>query len=209
MRVSKGKEVTQEQSLKKRAKNAQNRSLQTVGTFGPILASILIGLSKPGSTLRWSRWERGVNTTLAVFRFQVPDHIMFHAGVCCLAVDGRQALFETDPASHGEITVDPASGSILRLTIQSDLGWRLPLDRSDIMVEYSPVTLDGTTYYCPSRSVAISRQRSLIELREFGEAFKIYAPYGTALNDMNYENYQLVRSTSRVLPRFTEVPNTK
>jgi VWFA-related protein len=63
--VSRGKEVVQEAStsLNPRTYNGrkiiEKRSLQTEGTFGPILASLLIAVSKPGSRLMWARWEKG------------------------------------------------------------------------------------------------------------------------------------------------------
>ena len=93
--------------------------------------------------------------------------------------------------------------------MRAGLAWRLPLQHSDIMIEYGPVILGGTSYICPIRSVEISRQRSVVLHTEFGETFKIYAPFVTILNDVKYENYHLFQSTSRILPGFTEVPNTK
>jgi hypothetical protein len=97
----------------------------------------------------------------------------------------------------------------MRLTIRAALSYRLPLQHSDIMVEYGPVMLGGTSYFCPIRSVGISRQRSIVELAEFGEKFKVYATFETVLNDVKYDNYHLFQSTSRVLPGFTEIPKAK
>jgi hypothetical protein len=134
---------------------------------------------------------------------------LFQVGFCCLAIDGVEENFETYAPTYGEIAVSPATGTIMRLTFRAGLSYRLPLQHSDIMVEYGPVMLGGTTRICPIRSVGISRQRSIVELAEFGGKFKVYAPFETILNDVKYDNYHLFQSTSRVLPGFTEAPITK
>jgi VWFA-related protein len=187
-----------------------SRSLHTEGVFGPILASVLVAVSKPQSRLIWAQWEKGDNGPLAVFRYYISkDTPIFKVGFRCIAVDFGQINFETDAPTYGEIAVDPGTGAILRLTIRAAMAWRLPLQHSDIMVEYGPVILGGTSYICPTRSVSISRQRSVVQVSEFGEIFRIYAPFETILNDVKYENYHLFRSSSRVLPGFSETPEVK
>ena len=208
--VSKGKEITQEISSSVLRKSYEDRSLHTEGAFGPILASVLVAVAGSRSKLQWNRWEKGDHGSLAVFRYNIPGGTpTFHVGFCCLAVDDGQFSFETDAPSFGEMTVDPTTGAILRLTIQADLAWRLPLHRSDIMVEYGPVILGERSYICPILSVSISRSRSLVEVSEFGEKFKVYAPFETILSDARYENYHLFRSSSRVLSGFSEPPEVK
>ena len=210
IKVSKGKEITQEISSSVLRKGYEDRSLQTEGTFGPILSLVIVGVAKPQSKLQWGRWEKGDDGPLAVFRYTISEKTpIFHVGFCCMAVDHEQPTFETDSPTFGEITVDPKTGAILRITIRADLSWRLPLHRSDIMVEYGPVILGERSYICPFRTVAISRQRSVAEVSEFGERFKVYAPFETILNDARYENYHLFRTSSRVLPGFIETPETK
>jgi hypothetical protein len=75
------------------------------------------------------------------------------------------------------------------------------------MVEYGPVVIGGSTYICPLRSVSISRVRRIVEIQEWGEDFKVYAPFQTLLNDMTFAKYRLFRSSARLLPGFTPVPN--
>jgi hypothetical protein len=107
---------------------------------------------------------------------------------------------------HGEFSIDPESGAILRLTMQADLRPRLPLDESNIMVEYGPVNIGGKTYICPLRSVSISRARRFMDIHEWGEDFKVYAPFETVLNDMVFGQYHLFHSSARMLPGFTPAP---
>lgn len=110
---------------------------------------------------------------------------------------------------HGEIAVDPATGEILRLTMQADLEPRLPLKRSDIMVEYSPVVMAGKTYICPARAVSIARQRRIMDIQERAETFKVYRPFETILSDMVYTKYHKFHSTFRILPGYTLGPEDK
>ena len=208
--VSHGKESAQEFTSRTIRKVPESRSLQTEGMFGPVLATVLVAVAKPESKLMWARWEKGVAGPLAVFRYYISrDTPIFKVGFCCIAVDSGRIDFETDAPTYGEITVDPPTGAILRLTICADLAWRLPLQHSEIMVEYGPVVLGKMSYICPIRSVSISRQRSVIEITEFGKKFKVYAPFETILNDVKYENYHLFRSSARVLPEFSEAPEYK
>jgi VWFA-related protein len=184
--------------------------LQTIGTFGPILVTVLTAARLPHSKLEWARWEQSENGQLAVFRYRVPQETpLFTAEFCCVANDFDAIPFKKSAPFHGEIAVDPSSGSILRLTIQADLEWRQPLEQSNVMVEYRPVQRGTRTFICPSRSVSISRQRRTMVIKEWGEGFRVYAPFETLLNEMRFEKYRIFGSTSRILPGFVEVPEDK
>ena len=77
------------------------------------------------------------------------------------------------------------------------------------MVEYRPVVKGTRTFICPSKSVSISRQRKTVVISEWGESFKVYAPFETLLNEQRFEKYHIFGSTSRILPGFVEVPKDK
>ena len=208
--VSDGKESVQELSVNAIRKIPQGKSLETKGSFGPILASVLVAVAKPQSKLMWARWDKGTAGPLAVFRYNIPkDTPIFSVEYCCLAVDFGQIKFQTYAPTYGEIAVDPKTGAILRFTMRAGLSWRLPLQHSDIMIEYGPVVLGELSYICPIRGVSISRPRSRVQISEFGETFRSYAPFETILNDVKYENYHLFRSSSRVLTGFGEPPAAK
>ena len=181
--------------------------LQTIGTFGPILVTVMTAATLPRSELEWVRWEQSENGQLAILRYRVSEETpSFTAEFCCLADDFETVPFKESAPFHGEIAVDPSSGAIMRLTIQADLGWRLPLDRSDVMVEYSPVRRGAKVFICPSKSVSISRQRRTVAIDEWGEKLKVYGPFETLLNQMQFAKYHIFGSTSRMLPGFVEVP---
>ncbi len=179
-----------------------NTILNTVGTFGAVLNTVMVGSMSSGSDLQWSRWEIGPNGQEAVFRYRAHyESPVFVIGFTYLSADTAVAI-KSEARFQGEFNVDPKTGAILRLTIEADLAPQVPLTRSDVMVEYGPVAIGGQTYICPTRSVSIQRQRRIVDMREWGEEFKIYAPFETLLNDMTYRKYHKFHSTSRILPEY-------
>jgi hypothetical protein len=206
-----GKEVVEGEVVKEKGRTRGNRMmLDTVGTFGPILAAVLGGATSPGSELFWSHWEEGPNGTQAVFRYLVPKETsLFLVGSDYLTNSDTVIPFERPARFHGEIAIDPANGAVLRLSMQADLEPRLPLERSDVMVEYGPVAVAGNTYICPAKAVSISRQRRIMDIHQWGEDFKVYAPFETLLSDMEYTKYHKFHATSRILPGYIPAPEQK
>jgi hypothetical protein len=201
-----GKEVVVDQATKGKPLNKGEPTLSTVGTFGSLLQTVVGGATTASSTVSWARWEQGVNGLQAVFHYDVPQESpFFYTWFGYLADDDRVLQAQKKSRFHGEFAVDPASGAIFRLTVQADVEPRLPLARSDVMVEYSPVVIGGNTYICPTRSVTISRERSVIDIHEWGGKANVYAPFKTILTDMTYDDYHEFRPTSRILPGFTPV----
>lgn len=205
MRFRNGKEIVEKETTNADPENPERRiALTTIGTFGPILATVLAGATGKLSEITWSRWEEGATGPEAVFHYKVPGKTsLFETGFCCLAIDNLEYPFREKAPFHGEFAVDPASGAILRLTIEADVEQRLPLERSGLMVEYGPVVIGGKTYICPQRSVSISRQRTVMNLNEWNEHLKVYAPFDTILNEMTFSKYHFFGSNVRILPGFT------
>ena len=204
-----GKEAVDRQKLKVK-QSPQKDLLETTGTFGSILVLALKAAAAPGGMLTWSHWENGAAGPLAVFDYvSAPDMRNYEVGFCCLAVDQGMYSFRRLATFRGELAIDPPTGHILRLTVKADLQPRLPLEASAIMVEYGPVAMGSQTYFCPLRSISISRQRRLWELDEWGMKFKIYGPFKTVLNDVTFDRYHLFRSQTTILPGFVPVPQTQ
>jgi hypothetical protein len=119
------------------------------------------------------------------------------------------SLLSRISAYHGEIAVDPDDGTIVRLTLLADLDQAdmstllqeseegTPLSMADIMVEYGPVEIGGKTYFCPTRSVAVSRARTLLVSKR-GQAATL-GPEKIFVNDVSYAHYHVFRSASRIL----------
>ena len=207
IRFHDGKELLEQKSVKNAPSEPGVEKLNTIGTFGPILATVMTAATSSGSELTWSHWEKGETGNLAVFHYRVPQETrLFETGFCCMTDEYRGLPFKEHAPFHGEIAIDPSTGSILRLTIQADLAWRLPMNRSDTVVEYVPIEQGGRTFICPSRSVSISRQRRTRQIVEWGESFEVYAPFETLLNEMSFEKFHIFGSTTKILPGFVEVP---
>jgi len=205
-----GKEVVDAVARKGKKTSARERALDTQGTFGPILAVIFHGVSGADSEFVWSHWEQGADGLQAVFRYVVPQTAShFEVDFCCLADPDGTIPLNTIAAYHGEIAIDPASGTILRVTVDADLKPRLPILSSGIMVEYGPVVIGEKTYICPIRSVSISRWRTVDTLTEWSQTFGVYGRFKTMLNDMTFGKYHVFRAQSRILPGYTPAPKEK
>jgi VWFA-related protein len=208
MRYRDGKEVVDEEAVARKPRVAD--TLRTSGVFGPILGIVLVSAMRTHGDLSWSRWEMGPHGPEAVFRYRTTrEKNLYFTSSDYLTIDDSVAQSKAYEPFHGEFAIDPASGAILRLTLEADLEPRLPLDRSDIMVEYGPQVLGGRTYICPARSVSISRQRVIMDMHGWSESYKIYAPFGTLLNDVVFDKYHLFQPTVRMLLGFRPAPQIR
>jgi hypothetical protein len=161
----------------------------TSGEFGPVL-SVIVG-DAVDSDVHWGYWRQDSVTAAAVFRYSVPqEHSHF-----TVALPNAQQTVTFSPAYHGEIAIDPATGSILRLTLISDPQPPYQQLQIEIMVEYAPVVIADRTYICPVKSVAVSR---IPIIGAFADA-KHPAPVKTRLNDVSFTRYHLFRTESTIL----------
>jgi hypothetical protein len=190
---SNGQEVANAASGENSGWQGADLGLSTSGEFGPILKMVLEDALQRG--LSWGHWEQGASGPLAVFRYNVPEGLSHYEIVSWV---GKPPYF---PAYDGELAIDPATGAVLRITIQSSgAGQSNDLLDSSILVEYAPVAIGGRMYDCPVRCVAISRTH--VSGPVSGEAKD--AP-GSAeapgfLNDVTFTGYHLFRGEVRILP---------
>ena len=192
---------------------ARNRDLKLVGVFSPVLGAVLGDTARSGSILTWSHWERGERGREAVFRYLVrSENPHYNVAYCCLT-EGR--TYRASPKYLGELTIDPETGAILRLTMEAELGQFpepnlssvMPAKGAATMIEYGPVEIGGREYICPQRAVEIQRVRTVSGVNVLGEKFDVYAPYETRLNDIAYLNYHKFGASARMLPGYTVVPD--
>jgi hypothetical protein len=192
-----GKEVIDPREWGQHPHDPEGEGLITRGTFGPILSMVIVDAAQGGG-FTWSRWERGSAGMAAVFRYRVPkEHSQYSVAFHGVSNDKWDA--EPITGYHGEVAIDPATGTILRVTVQAEQPLGSPVLQGDIMVEYGPVEIGGKTYTCPVRSVSIS----MGDMRFMGGTDPLgeYAPSpeATLLNDVTFENYHQFRSESRIL----------
>jgi hypothetical protein len=179
-----GKEV-----VKAEGAEGAGLTLITQGTFGPVLSTVITDNLR--SAMQWRGWEKGPNGAMAVLQFHVPQKES-HYGVS-FPMAGLPGARRT--GYHGEIGIDPDTGTILRLVLQSDpvLGFRA-VEHADIMLEYGTVVIGGKAYTCPVRGVSISRggyqQMGIVgRNRSF-----------ILLDDVVFTDYHVFRSEMRILP---------
>jgi hypothetical protein len=149
--------VTDAQDKPKGAGEIQG--LVTSGEFGPMLRNVLLDL--PGGKLQWNHWEKMPAGVAAVLSYQVPEehsHFAMRMVCCTLHTSYDASLkvmhYEHMPAYHGEISVDAATGSVLRLTVIPEF---MPQDfpeSAGIAINYDWRTIGGQRYLCPVYSVA-------------------------------------------------------
>jgi VWFA-related protein len=169
----------------------------TRGEFGPILGLVLADAVR--SHISWGHWEQDTTGPLAVFRYTVPQSNSHYMVTFPFEERVQQQL----PAYHGEITVNPANGNIMRLTVISDLQPPYQTVETAIMVEYAPVDIGGTTYICPVRGVALSRMPLP---RDTAKPQTPAAPRRTQINDLAFTHYHIFRAESRILIADKDAP---
>ena len=198
--------------------------LTTVGEFGPIFSVVFGDL--PKGKLAWSHWEQGAAGPVAVFSFQVPKaDSHYQVEFCCIS----GSVFKQFSAYHGELTVDPASGTILRLTLLADLSKDDPIAKAELMVEYGPVLLGGKTYFCPVKSISVSvapmqgtqQGGGPVNLNQApmymrggptvvnnNGGARSDAPLQTMLNEVVFDQYHLFRADVQILAAGAPPPSS-
>jgi VWFA-related protein len=199
-----GQEVADARGAKRKKRNAKDPDLITYGTFGPVLGFVHDAIATPG-VLTWSHWEQSPSGLRAVFRYRVPaEKSLYTQRGCCLPDGEGTTAFERWAGYHGEISIDPSSGAILRLQAEAEIAHFPPVSKSDIMISYGPVEIGGKSYICPQKSVSIVRMRSIAILGEWDEGFRTYGPWATLVNDITYRGYHMFRGESRMMPGFNQ-----
>jgi len=195
--------------------------LSARGIFGPILSTVLADSAK--GAMAWSHWEQGSTGLQAVFSYKVPQKAS-HYTVIFPGAEGPEPVstFGRDsaalpadegtekarhvPAYHGEIAVNPADGSIMRLTMVADLKSGDPVIKADVMVEYGPVELGGKTYICPMKSVALSLDHIIYRTAISAAAAALGAPQ-LRVNDVLFRQYHLFRGDVHIVSGAGEGPS--
>jgi hypothetical protein len=148
------------------------------GEFGTTLGMILTDTVKGKVT--WDHWERTAAGAAGVFHYSVPKAASHYEviglqkppkslgaagtpnggsrGASGSARGGASnaSLVRVTPGYHGSLWLEPATGTILRVTVEADWKDQGPFRRADILVQYGPVQIAGSRFICPLRSIALS-----------------------------------------------------
>jgi hypothetical protein len=204
------KEAVDESKAKAWAHGSQIGGLVTSGEFGSILSTVLADALK--GKITWARWRLDANGKGAVFGYTVPNEKSnYHVRFCCLAngfssegLPERQ-VFDERASYHGEISFNPADGTILGMTLVAEMPPHELVTKAGLMVEYGPVEIGGKSYTCPQRSVSILLAHTTQPHGMYSRAdYKGSAK--TFLNDVRFGDYRRFGSESHILTGANEVP---
>ena len=193
--------------------------LITRGEFGSTLGMVL-GDTASGK-LSWSHWEETEAGPLAVFQYSVPKSASHfevigshrpppptlegaatpsvgNRGIAGIRIQpgavgsNKAEITRNRPGYHGYLWLDPASGTILRITIQADPKDITAFTRADILVQYDQVQIGDKQFTCPVRSLALSSAAS--DARSTGGDDPTMW-----LNETRFTSYHRFASTTRIL----------
>jgi VWFA-related protein len=185
--------------------------LMTWGEFGSALL-IILSDSAQGKTT-WSHWEQTSAGMMAVFHYDVPksaSHYEIDTSVEEIQNSGESIRWagarardagaiskwnrtiRVKPDYQGTLWIDPATGTITRVTLIADLNGNPKFERGAVLVEYGPVAIGDKTLICPVRSLALSAAPPTVNATFAGVATEW-------LNENLFTNYHLFASTARIV----------
>jgi VWFA-related protein len=201
--------------------------LTSWGEFGPILGVVLVDAAK--GKLSWAHWELQEGKPAAVFQFAVNRSVShYKVQYCCVASreviggsygsSGRggqsanqgilksgQSIFQQITGYHGTLTIDPDTGTILRIAIEADLKSDDPIQRAAIMVEYGSVKIGDNTYICPTRSISDSVSH---ELYQSSQTSPFVDMAELQLNEVAFTAYHRFGSESTLIAQAAPAPSS-
>jgi len=166
--------------------------LSSAGEFGPVLATVLRDSSR--GTTAWSYWQKGSAGSIAVFRYDVPKQdAHYHIDICCAKnPDTKEEMsYHGTPAYGGFVSIDPATGDVLRVTIDAEIPDWNPPPRFGLLVSYGEVEISGKSLICPLRSAVTLRSSWIDEKRPW---------HDTRVNDVAFAHYRRFGTTAKVVP---------
>ena len=193
------------------ASSSAQGGLMTWGEFGSTLL-IILSDSGEGKTA-WGHWEKTASGVVAVFHYEVPKTASHYeidtpvekvqpnggsnrwartGGMAAMAASSTAAMVRTKPSYKGSLWIDPASGTILRVTLVADLKGNSTIERGAILVDYSPVPIADKTVICPVRSLALSSAPATVTSNFEGAATEW-------LNENLFTDFHMFASTVRIL----------
>ena len=200
VRYESGEEV--QTSADKNPNSDENISYTTRGEFGPILYLVLEDALR--GSIYWQRWESTPRGVVAVYRYSVPQGQSHYTVI----LPGPHKPLERQPAYHGEITINPAGGDIVRITVIADMEPDYRLVETSMMVEYGLVVIGEKTYTCPVRAIAFSRSPNDGDPSVWDSENVLMM---TRIDDVAFTGYHMFRASSHIvgaaaIPPSDDVP---
>jgi len=193
-----GEEVTDPMKSKPDEPEMQ-AGLESWGEFGPEPVTILMDAAK--STTSFHHWEKTSTGVVAVFHYSVP-RIGSHYEVHYKCPTNEP--FHDNPAYHGTFSIDPATGALMRITLEAESQPNDPISHVSSIIEYSPMVIGERSYICPVRSLAtMVEESSACSTRHHNP--KLAQPI-LMLNQTSFTDYHRLGSTARILGDSADTP---
>jgi len=202
-----GKEVEEPSETQAKAKPKPKQGLVNSGVFGQLQRLVITDIYM--GKMKWSHWEERATGPIAVFQYSIPkEKSTYVVNYCCVGLPNQPRHdFQSVPAFHGEIAIDPSTGAVYRLVIITEMSPSDPIFQAELMVEYESVEIGGESYVCPHKSVTITTAvypavRQTCEAADTCFVSDSAMPKDTAINDTEYDSasYHVFRSEARIVP---------
>jgi hypothetical protein len=187
---------------------AQVHGLLTAGDFGPFPRTVLSDAIR--GKIIWGHWEQRSGGTEAVFRYSVPKSDSHYVvQFCCVTGDEDVSvatnIYSARAGYHGEIAFDPATGSVLRITLQADLDAGELVASAGVAVEYGPEQIGAQTVVLPTKSITLM-QAHTTHSRDGMTHPTFTGKTKTFLNDTSFTDYREYRGEIRILTGENAAP---
>jgi hypothetical protein len=119
--------------------------------------SLILRQADEGGKIRWLRWETINGIKTAVFSFAVDKrNALYVVDYCCFptlrSIDVEWKPFKKTVGLHGELFIDPDTGTSLRIVMQADLSPTDYVEQEDTRIDYGQETIGGNMYVVPEGS---------------------------------------------------------
>jgi hypothetical protein len=159
------------------------------GEFGALL-NIVLGDATRG-VVTWGRWEPTTGDPIAVLHYAVPQDQSNYA----VEIANGKKMDTVYPAYQGEIAIDPATGSILRVSLVAEMPGLYESLRSALLVEYGPVAIGDQTLICPARAVSYSKAPVAGSTLDTQNGTVMVQ---TQMSDVTYTQYHVLGSQAQI-----------
>jgi hypothetical protein len=171
---------------------APETGLESRGEFGPEPAIVLLDIGKGAITFH--HWEQTQSGLAAVYHYTVPSAFSrYQVNYNCSA----KVPFHESPGYHGSLSIDPALGSVLRITLEVDGKRGDPVSHIASVIEYGPVVLGKRLYICPKRSLAFMVQEA-DACGDRSHIQRLRQPVAM-LNETSFTDYHRLGSSAKIV----------
>jgi hypothetical protein len=166
--------------------------MESWGEFGPEPVMILMDALQ--GTIDYDHWEKMPTGLVAVFRYSVP-RVRSHYDVHYKCPTNE--AFQDTPPYHGSFSIDPATGALMRISLETESQPDDPITHIGSIIEYSPMEVGERSYICPVQSlVTMVEESSACAAKHHNP--KMAQPI-LMINQTNFTDYHRLGSTSRLL----------